>query len=261
MNNTIRQGTGQQSISLERPSEYLAIDRQAFDSTSQQGFHKDARSGEQGDRQSRGRQKATDKILTERFALFEEKLLQAHGSRHLDSRLEERPDNDHEEQIQVLFDSSAPSRSQGQGQGHMEQETMRSESGQRAERLFKLISPRLDAAIRPGPTVSTGQIKIEIPIGNAYSGLNRVDVILSDTEVVVKFLLPPKAGNKTLDESLQIATEQLGQLLKMHLPDRRIKIERSTLLREGLAEVESGDSVSTGGVDSLLRRGRLEVSK
>ena len=259
MNNTIRQGTGLQSISLERPSEYLATDRQAFDSTSQQGFHKDARSGEQGDRQSRGRQKATDKILTERFALFEAKLLQARGSRHLDARLEERPDNNHEEQIQVLFDSNAPSRSQGQG--HMEQETMRSESGQRAERLFKLISPRLDAAIRPGPTVSTGQIKIEIPIGNAYSGLSRVDVILSDTEVVVKFLLPPKAGNKTLDESLQLATEQLGQLLKMHLPDRRIKIERSTLLRADLAEVASGDSVSTGGVDSLLRRGRLEVSK
>ncbi|KZM47396.1 hypothetical protein [Labrenzia sp. OB1] len=258
MSNSIRQSADPKYTNqgLVHPSnECFGKDGRNFGNGSQQGFQKDARSSSQDNRQSQARQKPLDKILTERFALFEEKLLETLGDSNSDTE-QEKGDDNNKENAQIVFDSSVSSRFEGP----QEQDGARSETGQRAERIFKLISPHLDAAIRPGPTVLTGPMRIEIPIGNTYSGLDRVDVVLSDSDVVVKLCLPSKAGTVALDESFLLATEQLGQLLQVHFPKRRIKIERTTLLQEDHAEVESRESASSG-VASLFQRTRLELPR
>jgi len=203
---------------------------------------KDPRDYARDGRQTASQQKGSDAALSQRSAFFEQKLFQAEKDQGFQSRDDE--DGSGEEAVQVLFETAQPGR-QG-GAVAQAAQTARSETSARVDEIFKQITMRVDAAIRPGPAVASGPVSMNIPLNVSESGLTGIQVSLSDTAVTVKLCFPAAPTPGDASQQLLAAASQLGQLLQAHLPGRRIRIEQSTPTIE---EAQKDDTPGTEPVD------------
>ncbi|MEO9530038.1 hypothetical protein [Roseibium sp.] len=171
-----------------------------------------------------GQHKGADAALSQRSSLFQQKLLETGADR--DAR--ERGDGDDPDEGVVLVLLQAGLSSRSSAPGALSASPSRPDVDTRVEQIFKHVTKCLEAAARPGPSIPSASVKINIPLETAGTGLNRIEVTLGDTLVTVKLCLPANAATRDVSEQLLAAAHQLGQSLQAHFPGRRIKILQSS---------------------------------
>jgi len=205
---------------LQQRQFHAGADETHFSTGGRKTRERDAREYADDNHQSFGQRDDSDATLSQRFALFERTLHQA--ARDRSSRRDDDEDQADGDVIQVLFETGQQ-RSHG-GSPAPAQQSEASPTEARAERIFKQVSMRIDAAIRPGPSVSPGPVRITIPVDPADVGSTRIEVTLSDALVTVKLYLPAASSPAEASPQLLGAASQLGLLLQAHLPGRQIRI-------------------------------------
>lgn len=199
-----------------------------------------------------------DTGLNQRSALFAQKLEVAERDQGAQSQNQEQREDDDEQDV-LLWEIAPSLRTEMAGASLKAAIALQPETDTRVEKIFKQVSIRLDAAIRPGPQVATTPQTISIPLDQATTGLTHIDVVMSDDLVTVKLVgminAPQTAGSAgpvlstgvtgpDPNQQLLAAAAQLGQMLQAHLPGRRIRIVQSLKAEED-DRSEAGTVAST----------------
>ncbi len=215
-----------------------------FRKASKEGSRKEEKQqSDKGDRHTGGQQKGTDASLSQRSRLFEQELAQAVRGQSTEDGNDSSGEG---ETVLVMFEFIQSGRN-----GEPEVQTSpRPLSGTnlldaQVERIINQVAMRTVAAARPGPSVFSGPVTINIPIEPHSLNLTRIEVTLTDMLVTVKLCYPGSASPSVVNQQLMQAVAQLGLVMRAQLPGRDVKIVKSIS-----AEEESADETIRAPVAS-----------
>ena len=183
----------------------------------------------EGHRNASRQQNELGAALFQRFTLFERQLLEAgtFQSRRAggDQTDKDSDTNAGERVVQILFESASISRNEGPASAPPQ--SGRASLDARVERIFAQVAMQVDSAIRPGPCITIGPVRISIPMDATGSGMTSIEIAVEDGLVTVKLCLNAMRMPGDVSQQLLAAAGQLGQTLQTLLPGRRIKILQS----------------------------------
>ncbi len=212
-------------------------------------FSKSSKGKQQDNRQSHGQTKnGSDRTMASWHSVLERKLEQPATGENAAPFEVEGVSNDAGETI--LLDTGVPARTRGTtAPGNA---PSLADTQQQVDRIFKQVSARIEAAIRPGPQITNGSVKLSIPVDLPGSGQARIDISLSETQLTVKLAFPAFAGELGAGHELAATAAMLGQRLQSHLPGRRIQIVHSSRSSDDTRDALASEAGETNSPFSIF---------
>ncbi|PTW56645.1 hypothetical protein C8N35_111108 [Breoghania corrubedonensis] len=220
----------------------------------------DARDTPRGSGSGAGEKQKPGADLEDRLARFEERLTRGQGEGHGGDKgrdygkgLGGKDDGD----AFVLLASlevplSAGSAPRALRQGPPPQGDLKA----RIETILQTITPRLDAALRPGPCVAPTAITLNIPADNGATALTGFNVTMDGTTLTVALVFREGANPADPDNRLLAAAAQLAHALQARYPRHGVKILKGIRSTSGDGSGAEAPSHSDAGFElaSLLRQ-------